>query len=73
MWRRGGVTLPAGVTAVFSPARTFIGGSSTLTLHSSDTAQPGAFTATVTAMTIARGFGSDPIGTATPLGIALNN
>jgi hypothetical protein len=65
--------LPAGVTAVFSPSRTFIGGSSLLTLHSSDSAQPGAFTATVTAMTIAGRFGSDPIGTATPLGLTVDN
>jgi hypothetical protein len=63
--------LPAGVTALFSPSRTVIGGSSVLTLVSSGAAQQGAVTTTVTAMTLAVKFGNDPIGTTAPLGITI--
>lgn len=60
--------LPSGVTASFSPPTTIIGGRSVLTLTAASSTASGAFTATVTAMTLS----SDPIGTSTPLGLTIS-
>lgn len=60
--------LPSGVTASFSPSTATIGGRSVLTLTAAPSSAAGAFTATVTAMTLS----SDPIGTTTPLGLTIS-
>ena len=60
--------LPGGVTASFSPSTAVIGGRSVLTLTAAPSSAAGAFAATVTAMTLS----SDPIGTSTPLGLAIS-
>ena len=60
--------LPGGVTASFSPSTAAIGGRSILTLTAATSTAAGAFEATVTAMTLS----SDPIGTSTPLGLAIS-
>ena len=60
--------LPSGVTASFSPSTAVIGGRSVLTLTAAPSSAAGAFAATVTAMTLS----SDPIGTSTPLGLAIS-
>jgi len=60
--------LPNGVTASFSPSTPTIGGHSVLTLTAAPSSAPGAFTATVIAITLS----SDPIGTTTPLALAIS-
>jgi hypothetical protein len=60
--------LPGGVTASFSPSVAAIGGRSVLTLTAAPSSAAGAFTATVTAMTLS----SDPIGTSAPLGVTIS-
>ena len=60
--------LPSGVTASFSPSTPTIGGHSVLTLTAAPSSAPGAFTATVIAITLS----SDPIGTTTPLALAIS-
>ena len=60
--------LPSGVTASFSPSTPTIGGHSVLTLTAASSTAPGAFTATVIAITLS----SDPIGTTAPLALAIS-
>jgi hypothetical protein len=60
--------LPSGVTASFSPRTATIGGRAVLTLTAASSTAPGAFAATVTAITVS----SDPIGTSTPLGLTIS-
>jgi hypothetical protein len=60
--------LPSGVTASFSPRTPTIGGHAVLTLTAAPSTAPGAFAATVTAITVS----SDPIGTSTPLGLTVS-
>jgi hypothetical protein len=60
--------LPSGVTASFSPSTATIGGRAVLTLTAAPSSAPGAFAATVTAITVS----SDPIGTSTPLGLTIS-
>ena len=60
--------LPNGVTASFSPSTPTIGGHSVLTLTAASSTAPGAFTATVIAITLS----SDPIGTTAPLALAIS-
>jgi len=60
--------LPSGVTASFSPRTPTIGGRAVLTLTAASSTAPGAFAATVTAITVS----SDPIGTSTPLGLTVS-
>ena len=60
--------LPSGVTASFAPRTATIGGRAVLTLTAAPTSAAGAFTATVTAITVS----SDPIGTSTPLGLTVS-
>jgi len=60
--------LPSGVTASFAPRTATIGGRAALTLTAAPSSAAGAFTATVTAITVS----SDPIGTSTPLGLTVS-
>ena len=60
--------LPSGVTASFSPPTSAIGGRSVLTLTAAPSSAAGAFAVTVTAMSLS----SDPIGTSTPLSLAVS-
>jgi len=60
--------LPSGITASFAPRTATIGGRAVLTLTAAPTSAAGAFTATVTAITVS----SDPIGTSTPLGLTVS-
>jgi len=59
--------LPDGVTASFSPSTVAIGGHAVLTLTAAQSLPAGTFAVTVTAMSLS----SDPIGTTTPLGLAI--
>jgi hypothetical protein len=61
--------LPSGVTASFSPAKPRIGCSSTLTFTTEPSSPVGAFTVTVTAITITP---SDPIGTSTTFDLTIS-
>jgi hypothetical protein len=61
--------LPDGVTASFSPERPPVGGFSTLTLTTTSSSAPGAFTVTIGA--IINLFPSDPIGRTTPFDLTI--
>jgi len=63
--------LPDGVTASFSPLQPRVGGFSTLTLTTTSSSAPGAFTVTIGA--IINLFPSDPIGDTTTFGLTSND